>query len=448
MLLSSPVLVLHFFVKGICMKKSLWAAGLVVVIAGGVAGTVFTGKLVDAEYQRYIAAITENYKGVANVTSTVDAGLFGSSNTLSLEFVDLPDSVVNWAGTSTVNFDIVYSHGFLSSSSVMTIAKGDLLTKIQSLQVSPNEQPIVINSNYQYDFGKGQVEVVGDISLEALKFDDNEMQVLTGKGEAEFKITQGALELDWGFSPSELVSGVNKLELGNVHLTQSAKVDSGDVLTATITQTSKSRIVVDQLGFISAGADLMISEIALQLNQHIQGSRIVFDVDYNSAYFEADDKRQKVRFEKPHMQFNLDLDLASVIKFVEKMQELQHVSADAIVYPDQLLLMLSEVADQGVNFDLNKLSVALNDEELVASAKVKVAKLNATNAVNPIQRVDLTANLDAPKKFLEAAPDYNPAQLQFMVGIGVLVDAGDSYKVDFVIKDGQALMNGNPVPFF
>ncbi len=429
------------------MKKAIWAGCLVVVGAGFAGGTVYTGKLVNAEYQRYVAAITENYQGVAKVSSTVNNGFWGSENTLSVEFLDLPKSVVDWAGTNTVNFNIVYTHSFLSSSSVMTIADTELLQKIKPLQVNGDKELLVVNSDYRYDFGAGQVAVTGDIQVDALRFEDKGKQLEIGVSKGVYQLTQGALELEWLVAPSKLASGTFKVDIGEIALKESAQVESGDVLTASVTQSSLGDFSVASVRYTADSAELLIQSIVMKLKQHIEGERVVLDVDYHTEYVEIDDKRKKIRFDEPQLQLMLDLDLASVIRFVEKLQELQEQTGEAFDYPEQVIGHLSTIADQGVNLDLKRLSVALAGETLLANAKLKLEARNGGVAPkSPIENMDLIAMINAPKKFLQAMPDYNPAQIQMMVGFGVLVEKGDSYVAEFTVKDGKALMNGASVP--
>jgi hypothetical protein len=432
------------------MKKALWAGCLVVVGVGFAGGTVFTGKLVNAEYQRYVEAVTENYRGIANVSSTVADGFWGSDNTISIEFLELPKSVVDWAGTSTVDFDIVYSHSFLSSSSVMTLADTKLLKKIKTIQVNADSNPLVVTSDYQYDFAEGQVSVTGDIQLDGFGFGENDKQITIGQSEGEYKLTQGAVDLEWIITPSYLVSGSSKVDIGQITLKESAQVKAGDVLTALITQSSFGEVSIDSIRYTAEDAELLVQSVVMMLRQHIEGQRIILDIDYQTDFVEVDDKRIKARFEKPQLQLMLDLDLESVVLFVEKLQQLQQKTGDVFQYPEQVVAHLSTIADQGVRVDLKRLSLALKGETLSADATLKLDKLSATSNAStskgPIDRMDLKAMLNAPKKFLEAMPNYNPAQIRMLAGFGVLVDAGESYKIELSVKDGKALMNGLPIP--
>ena len=429
------------------MKKAVWAGCIVVVGAGFAGGTVFTGKLVNTEFERYVAAVTENYQGVANVSSTVNDSFLGSQNTLSIEFLDLPESVVNWAGTNTIDFDIAYTHSFLSSRSVLTLSDTKLLQKLKSIQVNSQSAPLVVTSDYQYDFGEGQIAVSGEIDLDALRFGKDDKEVQVGASDGEYKLTQGAIDLEWKIAPSALVSGEAKVDIGEITLKESAQVETGDVLTALVTQRSFGEFAVDSVQFIAADAQLLVQSMVMSLKQRILGERVVLDVDYQAAFVEIDDKRNKVKLEQPQLQLMLDLDLASVVLFVEKLQQLQLETGDAFQHPEQIVAHLSSIADQGVSADLKRLSVSLKGETLSADAKLKLAKMSPTaSSKSPIDRMDLKATLNAPKKFLEAMPNYNPAQMRMLTGFGVLVDAGDSYKLEVTVKDAKALMNGQPIP--
>ncbi len=430
------------------MKKAFWAGCVVVVGAAGFAGgTVFTGKLVSTEFERYVAAVTENYQGVANVSSTVSESLWGSQNTLSIEFLDLSKSVTDWAGTNTIDFDIAYTHSFLSSRSVLTLSDTQLLQKLKSIQVNSQKAPLIVSSDYQYDFGEGQVSVSGDIELDALRFGEDDKLAQVGASKGEYKLTQGAIDLEWKVAPSTIESGEAKVDIGEITLKESAQVETGDVLTALVTQRSFGEFAVDSVKFTAENAQLLLKSMVMSLKQHIEGERVVLDVDYQAAFLEIDDKRNKVKLEQPQLQLLLDLDLASVVLFVEKLQQLQMQTGDALQHSDQIVSQLSLIADQGVNADLKRLSVSVDGETLLADAKLELSKVSATASTkNPIDRMDLEAALSVPKKFLEAMPNYNPAQIRMLTGFGVLVDAGDSYKLEVTVKDAKALLNGQPMP--
>ena len=74
------------------MSKGMWAAAVVVVVgAGYLGGVVVTGQQVDAQFQREVAAAQQHYRGVAKVSSSVISTVFSSENTLSIEYLDLPE---------------------------------------------------------------------------------------------------------------------------------------------------------------------------------------------------------------------------------------------------------------------------------------------------------------------------------------------------------------------
>ncbi|MFT5706317.1 MAG: hypothetical protein ACI9ES_000589 [Oceanospirillaceae bacterium] len=432
------------------MNKAWWFGGLVAIIGVvfGV-GAVVTGKQVNLEYQRYVAAITKSYAGVAKVTSSVDASLFSSANTLTLDFLDLSKPVADWAGTNSISFDINYSHRFFASRSVTTIAEGDLLDKIKSYQVNKVQSPLIVNSDYSYNMLANSVKIDSVLVSDAFLATQNDQQLSIGSSKAQLNLSKAALELDWAVMPSFLNVGSVRTDIGEIRLKDQRSVLDGDILSANFAEQSSGKFLIDSIKVSDADTQMLIEKFEVNVGHHIKEQRVLIDLEYRSDYVKVDTSAKAYRFDKPELQLVIDLDFNAMQGFVEKIQEMQQ-AAGPIIDPGQLLPLVSTITEEGVNFDIERVSVTVEDAALEGQASLKMAPFSIQEAMldrqGLMQKIDLQAKLLAPKKFLQALPDYNPEQLQFIVGMGFLHDEGDSYSFDLNVTKGVVKVNGNQIP--
>lgn len=432
------------------MNKVLWVGGIAVIAAGGfAAGVYLTGQQVSNEHQRYVDVITQNYRGTATVASTIDSQFFGAKSTLSLTLLDLPEKVIQWAGTDTVKFNIDYSHGFLSSASVLTLAPGALYDKLAVYQQAPGQPLLQINSRYDYQVSNGRVVVNGDILTDGLTVTDQARQLALGKSTGAFTLTEDSVELNWLFKPSELAVDEMILDVGAIALKQSAQVKVGDVLSAKMSQKSNGSMSIEQLSFTAADAAIAVDDFVLEAKHSVQGERVVVDMDYRSKAIELDDKRNKLHFDNPQLKIAFDLDAVAVLNFAENVQRQQTQPGYASGINDEFVGLLSGITERGINFDVERLSTSIDGQTLVADAQLKMGAFSISELHGSphalLPKVDLSAQLAVPKKFLAALPSNHSDQLRFMVGMGLLVDDGDRYNTNFMIKKGQISVNGKPL---
>ncbi len=434
------------------MNKGMLVGGLVVVVLGGgyAAGTITTGNKVNVEHQRYIEALTASYEGIATVKSSSDASLFSSANTLSIEFNDLPESVVEWAGSNTFNFDIVYTHSFLSSTSVMTIAKGELLSKIQSYQQNTSIAPLTLNNHYSYDIASGSVSMSGDLVTDGFKVTNASGDVLIGDSQGVYSVSGNTIDMNWSMQPSTFKGADFNVEFGTATLVQTASVLKGDILTTKIADTSEGSLVVDSIKLSNEQLKAEIATLLVGVKQVIKADRVVFDVDYQAEMIKIDSDKDVYQLDKPALNLAVDLDLKALLGLIENINELQKTSGGAIEDPTALLPMFNEVTQKGISFDINHLGVSANSELAEGEAHLKMAPFSIEEIMMDRQcvmaKADLDAKLTIPKKFLEVFPNYNPQQIDFFVGMGFLVDAGDTLTVDLTMKKGQLHLNGKQMP--
>jgi len=435
------------------MSKGLWIGGVIVLIgAGYAAGTVYTGQQVNEQFNKYVESIKQNSSESVVVTSSVDASLFSSANTLTFEINDLPASVLELMGTNTVSFNVDYSHGFLASDSVMTLAEGDLLDSIKALQADTAIAPLIINSHYSYDMASNKVKINGDLATDSFVFKDSTDELSIGASAGKFTVSDESMDIDWVLEPSLYVNELARADIGTLSWKQTAQVLSGDILTAGLAQKGDAQISLDSFKVDSAATKLDVTKLLINVAQDVVADRLKVKVAYSADSVISDNGHDNLNFKKPQLDLSFDFDFQAASLFVDGINELQKKSGGVAANPDALLGMFSGITSKGIVFNVDNVEVEANDAQVKGDAQLNLAPFEVQEAMFDrqafMQKVDLNAQLLLPKKFLEYLPTYNPDQINFFVGMGFLVEEEENFSIKLVVKDGVVNLNGQPMPGF
>ena len=435
------------------MSKGLWAAVAVVVVgAGYLGGVVVTGQQVDEQFAREVAAAQEHYRGVAKVSSSGKSTMFSSTNTLSIEYFDLPKSIVSWAGTSTVNLDVDFQHGFLSSQSVMQLSPGSLLSKLKSYQVNAQLSPIVLNSEYSFDPLASAVVMRGNLAIDSFTVNEDDATFTLGATSGPVSLSSDVYQMDLVTTASQFNSASAKVAIGAMSWSQTATAPSGDILQAKSVQNMQASFGVERIKVDAQGAAIDLDGLSVAVQQQLKDDRVVLAMQYGAKSLVVDSAADSFQLNQPELQLSFDLDHGSVMALVENLQQMQQANAGQINNPMLLVPLFSEVTQKGISFSIDKVSAIADGEALDAAAKLNMAPFSVKEAMldrqGLMQKVDLEAQMTVPKKFLQAMPGYNAQQFSFFVTMGFLVDAGDSYDFKLVVQDAVVMLNGKEMPGF
>ena len=433
------------------MRKGAWIGGLVAVIgAGYVTGVYLASEQVAVQYQRYVAALSENYRGVATVSSKVDSSFFSSANKLSLEFNDLPEPVLEWAQTNTIDFDIKFSHGFLSSHSVLTIAESELRNKINGYQVKPDKEPLLLSSDYKYDLFEGSVLVTGEFSADAFKHNSADMELLIGSVKGPFSLLDDTFTLDFIARPSSLKVAGMEFQVAQMRLEQSAKSLTGNVLKAGLAIDSEATIKIDGFKVKAQGDGLEVNGLLLEIDQHVAGDRLVIATNYSAEEVRIKRSSVELKFDNSVVKLSLDVDMQASVALLGDIQKLQEQGVVDVNDPAVIFPLLNGLTQKGVNLQAQRLAVSLEGSTLEGKVDLKMDPFSIEEVMLDrqavLQKLDLEADFLLPKKLLAALPDYDSSQLGFFVGMGFLLDEGDNYRFSISAKQGKVELNGHAMP--
>lgn len=431
------------------MRKVTWIGGLAVVVGlGYVAGVYLTAQQVNAEYTRYVSAITEHYQGIAEVSSSVDSALFASKNSLSIEFIALAEPVLDWAGTNTVSFDINFSHGFLSSSSVLKIAESDLLERLKAYQVQADKAPLQLLNNYSYDVFSDQLVVDGEVFVDGFQSDSEGVSLKIGATQGVFSLTGQDFSADLSSAPSSLAVADMIFSLGTLQLQQTGTAIEGDILTAKVALNSVAQLQVTHLSARGVAGGFNLDNVVLKFEQRIDKQRIVFASDYSATELNVETGSKKYQFDNPTLVISLDLDYLALLEVVQKIQVLQ--KKGDLENPSALLELVGSLTNKGVNLKIERVAITLADDTLQGNADLKMAPFSVEELMLDrqavVDKIDLKAELTLPKQLLAGLPNYDPRQLDFVVNMGFLSDEGDNYRFTLNVKDGKIELNGQELP--
>jgi len=433
------------------MRKGTWIGSLAVVLGlGYVVGVFVTAEQVKTQYERYVAALSENYRGVAKISSTTDASFFSANNKLVMEFQDLPETVLKWANTNRITFDINFTHGFLDSDSVLTIAKGELLEKIKSHQQLREREPLLIASNFSYDLIASKVKVVGSVDLDGLKYRGNGVELHIGRSTGPYTMLGDRFEFNLSSQVSRLKVADIEFKIGQSYFQQHAVAVNGDIIAAGMVINSETKINIDKLEFLAPTGELLVDNLKLNMLQHIKGDRAALSANYQAQLLRTNNGQDQYQFDNPEIDMMIDLDLAALIDFVKGLKDLQQSGAANLENPIAILPLLNGIAGKGMGLDINRLSLSYAGETLEGKAQLKLAPFAIEefmqNHRGVIQKVDLKASLVMPKKLLAVFPGFDPQQLGFAIAMGFIIEEIDLFRFDLTAKEGKIELNGNPLP--
>jgi len=449
--MASARIAANLYLRDWMMKKGLWVVAIGAVVgAGYLAGVALTGQQVDEQFAREVAAAQEHYRGVAMVSSSAKSSTFSSANTLTIEYLDLPESVVSWAGTNTVNLDVNFQHGFLSSQSVMQLSPGSLLDKLKSYQVNAQITPLVFNSEYRFDPLASAVIMNGVLAIDGFEVTDNEAVYKLGATSGPVSLSSDMYQMDLVTAASQFSSADVSVAIGVMSWSQKATAINGNILQAKSVQDMAASFNVEQIKVDAKGAAVDLDGLSVSVQQKLKEDRVVLAMQYGADSLVVDNAVDSFQLDQPELQLSFDLDYDSVMALVENLQQMQQANAGQIDNPMLLVPLFSEVTQKGVSFSIEKISAIADGEALDAVAKLNMAPFSVeeamTNRQALMQKVDLNAKLTVPKKFLQAMPGYDSQQLGFFVAMGFLVDAGEYYDFKLAVQDGVVMLNDKKMP--
>ncbi|MGB1238374.1 MAG: DUF945 family protein [Pseudomonadales bacterium] len=434
------------------MNKGLVIGGLAVVLGGGYyAGIAMTAKQVDEQFARYVSAMQESYAGVAEVSAQTQSGTFDAQSTLSMKFLDLPEEVLEWAGSDTLVFDISYKHGFLKSDSVVTLADSQLKEQLAEYQANPSKPLLQLNATYSYDIASSGVTVDGVMEMDGFTFDQDGDKVDVGAGSGSFSAGKDTLVADYKMAPSKVLIDSVTIDIGEIGLVEEVKALGGDILTAKMSESAKGAFTVADILVKGPGADVQIQEVLIDVEQAMQGERMELSVGYGAQKVKFVQGGRDFQFDQPKLALTFDLDSSAVISFVEQVQALQ-AQGSPVSDPEDIFPLLDPITQGGINVDIDTLEVSSAGEQLKGNAALKIAPFSMQDAQsNPAalrDNLDMESSLKIAKGFLAQLPNYNPQQAQFAVSMGFLKEEDDSYSFSATLKNGEMKVNGNPMPLF
>jgi len=432
------------------MRKGTWIGSLAVVLGlGYVAGVYVTSEQVKVEYARYVSVLSENYRGTAKISSTTQASFFNTSNTLVMEFENLPEPVLEWANTNTISFDMNFSHGFLVSDSVTTITKGELLEKIKAHQQQDRE-PLIATASFKYDLIDRKVKVQGMVDLDGFKYADDVLELSVGSSKGPYTIEGDRFDFELDSQASQLKVEDVLFNLGSSRFVQNSVALNGDILTADMAVNSQAKVDVEKFAVSGPTGDLLLDTLTLKVEQHIKDDRAIVTANYQAKLLKTSNGQEQYQFDNPQLDMMIDLDFASLVGFVKGLKDLQQSGSGGIENPMDMLPLLNGITGKGLGLDINRLEFAYDGEKLEGNAGLKLAPFAIEefmqNRQAAIEKADLKASFVLPKKLLEVIPGYDPGQLGFAVAMGFLVDDEKSYRFDLKAEQGKIVLNGKPLP--
>lgn len=436
------------------MNKML-VAGLVVA-AGAAAyggGIAMTSSQVNQQFTAQMEKLKTAYAGQAEVSWEGAEGLMASNYQVTFEMAELPEELVEWAGTSKLVVDVDFKHSFLSSQSHARLADGSLKQRLAEYLANSSDEPLQSTSNYRYDIGSGAVDVTGDLAIAALKVVDEQAggQMTMAASAGDYSVNGDQFSVDIKLGDVQVKQDDGQLNMTGISVTESGMFHQGNL---SVTSALDFAMQIGNIAFDAPDAKVSIDKLKVTADQKTEGERTKIGVSYGAELvsLQADDQ-QKMDF-VPNLALAFDLDFQALVALAEKLAELQAEDPHQLNNPFVMMTLFSDITSKGIGVRIDDLSLGLEGEKIEASADVDIAPFKIEEVMGQqkamLEKLDVTAKLAIPKAVLEAVaaldPSFDPSTLDFAVMQGLLVEAEDGYTGELTVKEGAVVLNGNPLP--
>lgn len=436
-------------------KVVLLGALAAVGVAGYVGGVAYTGEQVNKQFDYQLAQLNTVYAGQAKFSASGKPGMFGGDIQLVVEMLGMPESYLQWAGSSNVLLDVNFSHGFFKSTSLMTLADSQLKTALSEYQANSAEQFITNTATYSYDLGSQQVAIDSLMTLAALKiadpdFPEEVFTVAPSTGSMtllgnEFSVDLGLGDIKGEFSDSNFsVEGIKITESGTFVPGQMSMTTAFDML-----------LSAQNVSITSAADELTISNFKVVADQQTESDRTRFGVQYaaDDVQINVAGQDQPVNL-KPNLEMLLDVDFAALVRLIEQVNEMSASDPQQLENPFVMIGLFSELTRQGLGLEVTDLSVAMQGNQIAAKADMDLEPFEIQEVMAEqlvlLDKMDLDAQVVIPNEFLQTMAsldsEFDPSIMQFAVFQGVLVEDEQGFRGDFKVKDGVVTLNGVELP--
>ncbi|TRX54965.1 DUF945 family protein [Thalassomonas sp. M1454] len=254
-----------------------------------------------------------------------------------------------------------------------------------------------------------------------------------------------AMSGNWqGFTISE--DNTEVLSLANLAISSKQKLIRGEIFSQNALSTGEVVIDIEQMSIHDLTSSAKISNRNSQIKLVISELDDLLSIDalLNSKEIDIDDHKY-TNFNYQVILSNLDIDTFQQIqKIMIQAQELPEQQQVASLMQIQSLVPLMIAKDPvfkikqlGLNTDNGAIASAMNfhfDQSIY----------DPNNPLSLVMAIKAQAQGEAPKAFFEEMGRVD--ELNEYIAQGVLIEENDNVTFDFNLAQGQALLNGIPVP--
>ena len=415
------------------------------------AGVYHSGKEADNFIEKAVEQAQLQSEGQGIIRSEAKTGFYSSHYTLVYTPEELPEGAQEWMGGRDIPFDLEVKHGFLNAESTLTLAEGNLLTKLKSFQADADDEPFVME--LQQSFSPLSSQLVMDGEFESAKFivKSEEGTATIGAIEMTFDQEGRDFSLDLEMQDSVVDTQEFKLSVKGINGTESGRLDHDDPLQAVMAETVDALFNIENILVESDQYNVEANGLRLEVQQRLDEGRMLMSIGYAAdSVHVVEVGKTAPAFTDLNLKLSFDLDYAATRDLAIMLQGMQ---SDPQVMQQQMegmIVVADGVTEKGIGADINDLSMGWNGHKAQGEAALDIAPFQVSEIMARPDQIreylTLDAQFSAPAAMLEAMPDYDPQQIGLFVQMGFVQKLDDTYKVELQLKEGVATLNGQAVP--
>ncbi|KGJ98080.1 YdgA family protein [Thalassotalea sp. ND16A] len=428
------------------MKKRFIATA---VVAGLLVAPYFSGQLAETEMRNMVAKM-QSIPGVSVSIENYHSGWFNSTADVVLNYSQEIDSQVAPLEMKIISKQSMQHGPILSQSNGLGFGLIDIA---YDFDLTHNQGAAV---EFTHNFTKDKLESymrIGYTGTMTSFVSLQPVQIMSADGNFDIKAfafdsvfsRDGQLQFSGNWQGLDVTKLAEKvMSIGEMQFSADQQVVRGDIFSYNALALGDSNFYIKNIEMIGATAaeSVTINDLTVLSTSHEENGFMYADVDINIDSINAIGQE----FSKFAYQLSLNkLDLDVYQEFQNLM-----IQNNAQQDPDMLMMqmqaMLPELLTSGPELKITKLGMQTAQGEIASQLNIRFDQsvLDVNNPMTMFMALQADASGRAPIEFFNSiGMQQNIDQLLMQ---NMLVQDEEQVKFDFTFSDGQALLNGEPVP--
>ncbi|QBY04492.1 DUF945 domain-containing protein [Thalassotalea sp. HSM 43] len=421
---------------------------VVAVAAGLLVAPYFTGKIVEQEFNSIYEQMSASMPYQIKVDN-YQRGWFSSTADVSVTIEqDIPDMVQPLTMTFVAKHDI--QHGPILTQSSIALGLADIANSFDFEHNMPE------NADITHDFSKDKIHYSTQISFTGgmnsvmeteqinVTTPDATIAILPLQLQADLS-RDGALVFDGNWLGMTVTAAdVEVLRLGKMDLVGDQQVVRGDIFANTAVMVGDTKVNLAKMNFIDevTGQSVNISDIEIISNSQDKEGMMYADAKMTAKTIDAMGVKLS-DFNYTASINKVDLDVYAEL---QKLLVSGSSTEDPARFAMEVQALIPKFFESSPEIKINNLGVKTEQGDIASKMDITIdeSKVDANNPMSLIMALDAKADGSAPIEFFEQLGMGE--NIEALIMQNMLVQDQEKVKFDFSFNNGQALINGMPMP--